>query len=668
VSWSILVLAAMFALAGAAWGLLALRRRAVASLTVQIARLVEAAERGELSSRADPGAVAPELREAVRGLNRAVDRLVEPLREAGMAVTSIALGEEPPAFSRRWQGDLAPVQSAFELLVAAERARSDELAALARAASAGRLEVRADVSRCAGAHRRDLEGVNQILDAWAGPLRELERTLERLAAGDIPPPIETPFSGEMEALRGHTNHCVGSVRQLVDASLQLVHAALEGNLSARLDVTRMRGDYATVIEGFNATLDAVVTPVRAAADCMDRISRGDLPEPLAAGWAGDLASLEQSLDRAIAAVRRMAVEVGDLAREAVGGQLARRIDTAGHQGVYRAIAAGLNQILDATTAPITAGVAVLERVAARELTARVEGDYHGDHARMKAAVNATVEALRSALVQMAGTADQVSSATRQIASSGQAVASGATEQAASLQSIQQSVSGLTGATRLTAESVERANGMASRTREAAGEGVRSAERMLGAMDRIRKSADGTSQIIRDINEIAFQTNLLALNAAVEAARAGEAGRGFAVVAEEVRGLALRAKEAAAKTEGLIRESVRHATEGEETSRHVTGRLNEIVAGIDGLSETVRVISDAAGEQSARIGRVAVALGELDKVTQQNAESAEETSSASADLAARAAELAALVREFRLDDAGRAGRPARAGDGNPRVRV
>jgi methyl-accepting chemotaxis protein len=81
------------------------------------------------------------------------------------------------------------------------------------------------------------------------------------------------------------------------------------------------------------------------------------------------------------------------------------------------------------------------------------------------------------------------------------------------------------------------------------------EQMSGATSKIRASAESTSQIINDINEIAFQMNLLALNAAVEAARAGEAGRGFAVVAEEVRSLALRSKEAANKTEALIRESV-----------------------------------------------------------------------------------------------------------------
>jgi chemotaxis receptor (MCP) glutamine deamidase CheD len=79
--------------------------------------------------------------------------------------------------------------------------------------------------------------------------------------------------------------------------------------------------------------------------------------------------------------------------------------------------------------------------------------------------------------------------------------------------------------------------------------------MTDAMGENRAAAEGTATIIRDINDIAFQTNLLALNAAVEAARAGEAGRGFAVVAEEVRNLALRSKEAARKTEVLIKDSV-----------------------------------------------------------------------------------------------------------------
>jgi methyl-accepting chemotaxis protein len=175
-------------------------------------------------------------------------------------------------------------------------------------------------------------------------------------------------------------------------------------------------------------------------------------------------------------------------------------------------------------------------------------------------------------------------------------------------------------------------------------------RMLAAMASIRTSTEGTSQIIKDINEIAFQTNLLALNAAVEAARAGEAGRGFAVVAEEVRSLALRSKQAAARTESLIRDSLRQANEGEGTSRHVAERLGAIVTAVEKTTAIVAEIAASSREQADGISGVMRAVSEMDKVTQQNAASAEQSSSAATELSGQSQELATLVDAFTLGDA------------------
>jgi methyl-accepting chemotaxis protein len=206
-------------------------------------------------------------------------------------------------------------------------------------------------------------------------------------------------------------------------------------------------------------------------------------------------------------------------------------------------------------------------------------------------------------------------------------------------------------TKQSADNAQQANQLAAGARTAATEGASSMEQMQAAMGKIKASAEGTSQIIRDINDIAFQTNLLALNAAVEAARAGEAGRGFAVVAEEVRSLALRAKEAATKTEELIRQSVKEANEGEVTAKHVAGKLGEIVEGVGKVTDIVSEIAAAAKEQATGIEQVNKAIGEMDKVTQQNAASAEESSSAASELSGQAEELAAMVGAFRLSRQG-----------------
>jgi methyl-accepting chemotaxis protein len=171
--------------------------------------------------------------------------------------------------------------------------------------------------------------------------------------------------------------------------------------------------------------------------------------------------------------------------------------------------------------------------------------------------------------------------------------------------------------------------------------------MLEAMTKIRASAEGTAVIIKDINEIAFQTNLLALNAAVEAARAGDAGRGFAVVAEEVRNLAQRSKEAAKKTEELIKESVKLADGGQVISNQVNGNLSEIVDSVAKVTNIVGEIAEASKEQSKGIAQVNKALADMDKVTQKNAANSEESSSAAEELASQAQELAALVARFQL---------------------
>jgi methyl-accepting chemotaxis protein len=187
--------------------------------------------------------------------------------------------------------------------------------------------------------------------------------------------------------------------------------------------------------------------------------------------------------------------------------------------------------------------------------------------------------------------------------------------------------------------------------------------MAAAMDRIRASAQGTSEIIKVINEIAFQTNLLALNAAVEAQRAGEAGRGFAVVADEVRSLALRSKEAARQTEDLIRQSVREATAGAATSKHVSDKLGQIATAVIEVTDIVGGIAGAARRQAGGIRELQGAVAQIDSVTQQNAANSEESSATAAELASQAGTLAAVVGAFRLEKdeletrPGRRGRPA-----------
>jgi methyl-accepting chemotaxis protein len=251
-------------------------------------------------------------------------------------------------------------------------------------------------------------------------------------------------------------------------------------------------------------------------------------------------------------------------------------------------------------------------------------------------------ALNRVIAALASGSQQISSASSQVSQSSQQLAEGASEQASSLEETSASLEELSSMTKQNSDNARQANSMANETRDSA-EGSKDAlDRMGLTIGKIKQSADQTAKIIKTIDEIAFQTNLLALNAAVEAARAGDAGKGFAVVAEEVRNLARRSAEAAKSTATLIEESQKNADQGVAVSGEVAGILGGIVEKVRKLAQLIGEVSAASEEQAKGISQIGTAVTQMDKVTQGNAASAEESASASEELFAQAKELGDMV--------------------------
>jgi methyl-accepting chemotaxis protein len=274
----------------------------------------------------------------------------------------------------------------------------------------------------------------------------------------------------------------------------------------------------------------------------------------------------------------------------------------------------------------------------------------------------TVRAINKALKELADSlsmgAEQTASASAQVSASSQSLAEGASEQAASLEETSSSIEEMSSMIKRNSENAEKANELAKRTRTAADKGAADMQAMSSAMQAIQTSSSDISKIIKTIDEIAFQTNILALNAAVEAARAGEAGMGFAVVADEVRNLAQRSAQAAKETAAKIEGSISKTDQGVQICATVGKGLEQIVQEIRKVDELVAEVSTASKEQSQGISQVNLAVGQMDKVTQSNAASAEETASASEELNAQAEALKEAVSKLvALVEGSKAGQPS-----------
>lgn len=409
-------------------------------------------------------------------------------------------------------------------------------------------------------------------------------------------------------------------------------------------VTHRSNDETGVLaDSFRSLIDYIKELSQAA----DALQRGQLDIEIKPRSEKDV--LAKNMQQAIGALRGLSDQTQLLIRAAAAGDLKQRADEEAFQGGYRQMVAGLNELLEQVVTPLDEATRVLEQVADRDLSARVNGDYQGDYARIKDALNQAAKNLDESLAQVSTAANQIDAASNQISDGSQSLAQGASEQAASLEQIAASLAEISSMSQQNAANAQQGRSMSDATRTSTQKSVESMQSLSQAIDRIKTSSDETAKIVKTIDEIAFQTNLLALNAAVEAARAGEAGKGFAVVAEEVRNLAMRSAEAAKDTAQLLSESVENADQGVQFNQQVLESLQEANAQVEKVTQVMSEIAEASDQQNEGITQVNQGVEQMNQVTQQNAANAEEAASASEELSSQAAEMQGLVGRFHLSE-------------------
>ncbi|MGC4048720.1 MAG: methyl-accepting chemotaxis protein [Paludibaculum sp.] len=483
----------------------------------------------------------------------------------------------------------------------------------------GNTDVQIPEDQFSGVYREMAHGVNEMVKGHITVAQKATACVAEFGKGNFEAALER-FPGSQSAINITIEEVRGNLKRLMVDVERLADAGANLRLDVRADASVHRGDFRKIITGFNSTLDAIVTPLNVL-----------IADSLA------------------------------LAEAAVQGQLSKRSDVSRHKGDFRKVAQGFNATLDAVIEPLNEASAVLARVAQNDLTARVEGSYRGDYARLKDDINRMAQDLHQNLRSfaqgtqtVASSSEELTAVSHQMAGNAEETATQAEVVAGASGEVSRSVSAVAAGAEQMQASIREIAKNANEAARVAKNAVNVAQSTNETVNRLGGSSQEIGKVIKVITSIAQQTNLLALNATIEAARAGEAGKGFAVVANEVKELAKQTARATEEIGGkidAIQTSTRDAVQAigviSEIINQVNDISNSIASAVEEQTVTTNEIGRSVGVAANGTEAIASNIAGVANAAKSTTKGATETQRAAAELSRMAAQLQSIVGKYRL---------------------
>ncbi len=185
------------------------------------------------------------------------------------------------------------------------------------------------------------------------------------------------------------------IKKLVIETTTLVEAAVAGKLSQRADVSKINFEFQAIPVGINKTLDAVIGPLNVAADYVDKISKGEIPEKITDTYNGDFNIIKNNLNTCIDALNTLLSEHKEMSRQHGLGMIDEVMAVNKFQGAYAEMAKEINELVQSHIAVKMKVVEVVGRYA--------QGDLNIDMDRLpgkKAQITAAIDEVKKKMLEL----------------------------------------------------------------------------------------------------------------------------------------------------------------------------------------------------------------------------------------------------------------------------
>jgi methyl-accepting chemotaxis protein len=140
--------------------------------------------------------------------------------------------------------------------------------------------------------------LNNVLQGRADVMKKAMACFAEFGKGNFEVHLEQ-LPGKQAYINETIREVRGNLKALIADTEVLIDAAVQGQLKVRADAGKHHGDYRKIVDGINRILDAVIRPLYVAAECLDRIGKGEVPHKITDTYHGDFDAIKASVNNCI---------------------------------------------------------------------------------------------------------------------------------------------------------------------------------------------------------------------------------------------------------------------------------------------------------------------------------------------------------------------------------
>ncbi len=378
------------------------------SEVLRVAR--EVGTEGRLGGQAMVAGVDGTWKEMTESVNRMAANLTDQVRNISDVTRAVANGDLGRKITVEARGELLLLKETINTMVEQLGAFAAETTRVAReVGTEGKLGGQAHVAGVAGTWKDLTDSVNSMAANLSDQVRNIADVTTAVAKGDLSRKITVDVKGEFLALKNTINTMVDQLSTFSSEVTRVAHeVGTEGKLGGQAQVKDVRGTWKDLTDSVNLMALNLTGQVRNIAEVTIALAQGDLSKRITVDARGEINDLKSIINRMVHQLNEFASEVTRVARD-VGseGRLGWQVDVHGVAGTWKDLADSVNNMAASLTGQVRNIAEVTTAVAHGDLSKKITVEARGELLELKDTINRMVDQLNSFASEVTRVAHEV---------------------------------------------------------------------------------------------------------------------------------------------------------------------------------------------------------------------------------------------------------------------